>query len=108
MQRTFAMALLFCCACAADLADGGELVGTLQEGVLGGKPTPEGRLPYVGGIFVQGFGPQPETSCTGTLIAPKVVLTAAHCIVPEVLGPEVPGFTFVRDTLTDPVSEDAV
>ena len=47
--------------------------------VVGGEPAPPGRYPYMAGLF-DGSLPVPE--CGGTLIAPNVVLSAAHCSTP--------------------------
>lgn len=41
--------------------------------VLGGKPVPEGKYPFL--VYVGKVG------CTGTLITVRWVLTAAHCVV---------------------------
>ena len=43
--------------------------------VVGGAPVPPGRWPDVVAIELRGGG-----LCTGTLVAPDVVLTAGHCI----------------------------
>jgi trypsin len=44
------------------------------QAVVGGKPVPDGKLPYVANVRVMGaFG------CTGTLIASQWVMTAGHC-----------------------------
>ncbi len=51
----------------------------VEEGertVVGGDTAPAGKWPDTAGILFGGN--QPE--CTGTLVAPTVVLTAAHCI----------------------------
>ena len=64
--------------------------------VIGGTMTPEGQFPGVGALYLPSFG----AMCTGTLIAPDVVLTAAHCIEPEFIGTDIPGFTLAHDTLT--------
>ncbi len=42
--------------------------------VVGGQPVTEGRWPDVAAVWIGD-----EVSCTGTLIAPDLVLTAAHC-----------------------------
>ena len=79
----------------------GDPTATTDQPVIGGSPTPEGEYPSVGSLWSDGFG---GSSCTGTLIRPDVVLTAAHCIEPEFLGDEIPGFTLANDTVsTTPV-----
>ena len=50
-----------------------------RERVVGGVDAPRGRYPYIAGLFDGNFGP----FCGGTLIAPNVVLSAAHCGSPS-------------------------
>lgn len=49
--------------------------------------------PATGALFVMD-GATPRLACTGTLIAPDVVLTAAHCMV--TLGRRLPSFTLAN------------
>ncbi len=54
-------------------------IGTDQEEILGGDLASVGQFPTVVAIVNAGL-------CTGTLVGPDLVLTAAHCISPSVLG----------------------
>jgi secreted trypsin-like serine protease len=53
------------------------LLAASQKGkIIGGSVATAGQFPYQVGIFLDGTG-----FCGGSLIAPDVVLTAAHCAV---------------------------
>jgi secreted trypsin-like serine protease len=61
-------------ACAGSAPDG--TVSEESENIVRGKA--EKRLPQVVAVHFAGFGG--TTLCTGTYIAPRVVVTAAHCM----------------------------
>ncbi|MFO0663879.1 MAG: trypsin-like serine protease [Polyangiaceae bacterium] len=70
--------------CAANAP---ELTDSDDEAIVGGIPATSTKFDAVGAIMFQPTAPagQPaqakRATCTGTLIAPDVVLTAKHCIV---------------------------
>jgi uncharacterized protein (TIGR03382 family) len=74
-----------------------ELATTSSE-VIGGSVTPAGKYPGIGALMYDFGGGRAEAGCTGSLIAPDVVLTAAHCIDPRLIGPAKPSFTLALDT----------
>jgi MYXO-CTERM domain-containing protein len=67
-------------------ADGGSRV-------LDGEPVPKGMV-----LDCVAVGSGTQWACTGTLIAPTVVLTAAHCIDSNLGGDALVGFTLAHDT----------
>lgn len=71
----------------------GEHRGTRENGgspIVGGEPVETGDWPAVVGVSVGG------NNCSGTLVAPDLVLTAAHCFDPE---PTVPVQVYFGDSL---------
>lgn len=79
--------------CACGPVSGPAAIQEARDAIIGGVPASAGDFPNTGALVVQG-----EVWCTGTLIAPAVVLTAAHCIQAyELPGGQPPSFTLALD-----------
>src|SRR5688572_7262535 len=90
MRRARAALAILLAGCAADP------VGDRQAAVINGTPTPAGAYPATGALVIE-FDGQYGVGCTGTLIAPDAVLTAAHCLHPIITGGAMPAFTLELD-----------
>lgn len=79
-------AMFYGCALALALSACQHEVETISSDeieIIGGSTVSAGQFPTVAGIIVdQGR----RGICTGTLVGPDLVITAAHCITPSVLG----------------------
>jgi trypsin len=53
----------------------GDIIDSLVPRIAGGRPANEGDYPYAASIAIYGVH-----ACGGALIAPRVVLTAGHCV----------------------------
>lgn len=77
---------LFACAlgaCATDMIDDGAVAAD-EQSIIGGA-TDNGD-PSVVAVFAHAPGATSGSLCTGTVISPQTVLTAAHCVSPDVVG----------------------
>lgn len=93
ISQPLAFALLviaFTSACPAFIAKAADKALPGVIGIDDREPVPKGSKRYiaVGHINVTGF--RSKRQCTGTLIAPDKVLTAAHCLVNGRTGKPVP------------------
>lgn len=77
LALALAVPALGACQLAGD-GDGPELASARQP-IINGNTATVGQFPTVVAIRNNGL-------CTGTLVAPDIVLTAAHCIHPATLG----------------------
>ena len=80
------IASLLATSLAAVVALSGPAVATgspLHEFVVGGAPAAPGAWPSIVALVTPGTAAAAGQFCGGTLIAPTVVLTAAHCVLDE-------------------------
>jgi secreted trypsin-like serine protease len=68
-----AILALALCAPAAASASGGA-----QASIVGGQPATIEQFPYL--AYIEAGNEHSGFACTGTVVAPRVVLTAAHCV----------------------------
>jgi len=73
---------------------------TAHAAIVGGSAAPSGTWPWLAYID-DNDGPGADYNCTGTVVAPKLVLTAAHCAedVPSGTIDNVANFTVVTGSL---------
>jgi secreted trypsin-like serine protease len=65
------------CACAAPASRAGGAAGPARASVIGGGPVAIGAYPWLAFVTARESGR--TYSCTGTVVAPRLILTAGHC-----------------------------
>lgn len=76
--------LLVCAVSLAHASAAPQVAGpSAQASIVGGEPAVAGQFPSL--AFIADFPPDSEsvTACTGTVLTPRVILTAAHCTFDE-------------------------
>lgn len=58
----------------------GSLARPRHPRIIGGTQAAAADYPFIGALIAHGVAPAAGQSCTGTLIAPTLFLTAAHCV----------------------------
>lgn len=88
MRTTMMVTLMVCsmAACAEDPVDraGDGTIAIDEQSIIGG--TTDTGDPSVVAVFVHAPGAISGSLCTGTVIGPHTVLTAAHCVSPAIVG----------------------
>lgn len=75
---------------------GGPNEGAGSWNIINGASASEDVYPETGAVIVELTGYEPLFSCSSTLIAPDVVILAAHCIDPDVYGVDVESVGWTR------------
>lgn len=90
-------------ACSSPDASSGTVGAAVSPIISGVK---DDAYPAVVMLVNYGTDPKNVTSCTGTVVTPHVVVTAAHCVFPEVTGPVAETYVFVGTDSTDKAQTD--
>ena len=85
----------FFCACSAPP------IGTQSAPIVNGT-TDTTETSVVALHIASSNGPQDDALCSGTVVSPHVVMTAAHCLSPDVVGPVDHVDIFLGDDPFDP------
>lgn len=80
LVRALALSLIAACAPPED----SESIDEVDNSIIGGTPTTGD--PAVVALFAQRPGSTSGSLCTSTLVSPTVLLTAAHCVHPSLVG----------------------
>ncbi len=93
---------------AAGLIVGGETIKTPNAAanpagqdvpsIFGGRDATEEKIPYLVAQLIQNAKGENEFGCSGTLIEPDIVATAAHCLYEQEAGANQKLLTFVNNT----------
>ena len=94
MKRVLLASLLFACGPV-------EETGQASARILSGTPD-ETDTSVVAILVASANGPQFDSICSGTVVSPHAVLTAAHCFSPDVVGPIDHVQIFLGDDAGDP------
>ena len=104
-MRVHAMAVLalVSCACGSPGEDARQVIRVARQPLLGG--TADGATSGVVGLAVN-LSTRFVGHCTGTLIAPNLLLTARHCVA-TTASEKVDLFNAMAATITDKAKADA-